>query len=533
MHRMTRPPLPRRLLAGLAALAVTATACGVEAGGDAGAAPSGDDADIPTSLVIATSFAISDLEPLDSGFWAPELGYGELLMKPVGGGEVEPWLLSSLELADERTWSLELRDGVTFQNGRALDAEALAALLEHHLDENPAVGDLLEGAEVAVVDDDTVELTTPEPAPTVPSLLAHEAVFPVFDLDAHAEADGDPDALVDARIWTGPYTVTSLDADTMELERTEGHHAGEPPLETLTVRFVPDEQARIRAVQNGEADLALYPPTAAARQLEGRADATFLAQPAGTAMGGMQLFVNTRHEALADRRVRRAVLAAVDYDELADDVLEGLYDRSVGLYPPSAPFVEELLETDPDAAGALLDEAGWERDGDGTRQRDGEPLTLRLLTYPQQPDVGVAAVAIQAQLAEVGIELAIRQVDDINAAMEEETGGWELGISMNSALDMTGADPVRPLTTYYATDGFRNHGAVGDEDLDARIDDLAVAVDEDERNALLAEIQTRIVAEEAWGTFLALKRNGVVASPDLAGYEVPRVANLWLEPYAP
>ena len=50
----------------------------------------------PTTLTIATSFAIGDLDPIENGYWGNELGYGELLMRPQADGTVTPWLLKSL-----------------------------------------------------------------------------------------------------------------------------------------------------------------------------------------------------------------------------------------------------------------------------------------------------------------------------------------------------------------------------------------------------------------------------------------------------
>jgi peptide/nickel transport system substrate-binding protein len=514
-----------RLGALLALLATGAAACGIsnsseDSAGAAGAAGHGQ----REHVVVTTSFTIDDLQPLDNGFWAPEFGYGELLMRPLPGGELEPWVLDELEQVDDTTWELTLPEGVRFQNGNPLDGAALAELMTWHLDNNPAVPGLA-GAEVAgTADPQTVRLTTAVPAPNVPSMLGNEAAFILFDLATYEDLEDTPDDLVGAGIYTGPYEVVALNSEEMELAAVEGHHGGEQALESATVRFVSDEQSRTQAVQAEEADLALYPPAVAARQLEGRDDALFLVAPEGEATGGMQLFLNHRTGPTTDRDVRRAVQLALDHEAVALEVMNGLYDVSPGMYPASMPYASEMLATDQDAAEDLLDGTGWERDGDGTRERDGDELTLRLVTYPQQPDVEMVGVALQDQLRSVGIDLRLVEVDDINEALEG--GDWDLAISMNSPLGMTGTDPIQGLRQYFHSDGERNFGGIDDPDLDALIDEVSVTMDEGDRHQLLRDVQD-VVAEGAYGWWLAFKRDPVVAAPELGDYEVP-VANLWM-----
>lgn len=521
----SRPPTSRAVGV-LAAVAMVAASCGDDGGGDPGDNPS-DPA--PDSLTIATSFPVDDLVPLENGQWAPELGYGDLLMKPLPGGEVEPWVLESLDPVDDTTWELELRDGVTFHNGNPLDGEVLAELMNWHLEHNSRLPVLLEGAAAEATGPLTVELTTPEPVPSVPSILANEGTFVLLDLATYEDLEDDPGELVDAGIYTGPYTVTSLTPDAMEMAPAEAYYGDEPDLAEVTILFVPDEQSRVQTVQSGEADVALYPPTSAARQLEADDSGHYLVQPEGEATVGMLLFVNQASPALEDADVRKAIQLAIDYEALAAEVMNGLYDRSPGLYPSILPYSSDLLETDPAQAEELLDDAGWERDGDETRTQDGDELQLRLLTYPQQPDIGTLGVALEGQLAEVGIDLELVEVDDNYEAMEDPDG-WELGISNEHAADLTGGDPLRPLLNHYRSDGVWNFGGIDDGDLDGLIDELSVTSEEDARIELLGDIQRVVVEEQAYGWFLAFKRTPVVAGPAAESYPLP-IANLWLTPY--
>jgi peptide/nickel transport system substrate-binding protein len=519
-----------------AAVALSLAACGGSSPG-AGSAPSpastATSSAAPKELTIATSFAITDLDPLENGFWGPEFGFAALPMKPVGGGRLEPWLLDSLTQATPTTWSLRLRPGLSFHNGKSLDAAALAEVMNFHLKDNTSVTPLLPGATAAVTAADTVTLSTPEPVVFVPSLLAHESMFPIFDVAAYRtyKASGaGPEALVGAKIWSGPYTPTGLSADALEMVPTPGYFSG-PTLSKLTVRFIPDAQARILAVRNGEADLALYPPSTAARELAGRSDAFYLTQPEGQATEGFQLLLNPRDGVLADLEVRKALRHAIDYRELAVDVLNGLYDTAVGFYPAFLPYAQRNQVSDATAAAQVLDAAGWTREGDGVRAKAGAPLRFELLTYPQQPDSQVIAVAMQAQLREAGFDVAVRQVEDITATVEADDG-WDAAVMGNGTLDWTGTDPVAPLINNFAADGQTNYGGVRDTGLDDLIARLRRESDTTARDELMRQVQRIVIEDKVYSLYLTLKRVPVVAAPELRDYRVPPVALLFVDAYA-
>jgi peptide/nickel transport system substrate-binding protein len=483
------------------------------------------------SLTIATSFAIDDLDPLNNGYWAPEFGYDDLLMKPLPGGKLVPWVLSSATQTDPLTWTLTLRPNVTFGDGATLDGPALAALLTWQFANNEAIAPLLTNPTATSTGALTVTVTTTAPAPNLTSLMADESGFNLFDLPAYLAHKADPASLIAAKIYVGPYTVTALSADEMDLVATPNYYSGTPKLKTVTVKFVPDADARIKAVQTGEADIALYPPTAAARELADRTDAFFIEGKPGSGVGGQELYTNLRTTAMSDVLVRQALQHAIDYDQIANQVLNGLYDQATGLYPAFLPYAQHDLQSDQARAKQLLDQAGWVApSGGGTRTKDSVPLSMTVLTYPQQPDVGVVAVALQAQLKQVGIDLQIKQVDDIFAAMKEPTG-WDFGISNDSSLDFTGTDPVKKLVDTYAAGGDENFGAINDPDLEKIIDQLKITTDDARRTDLLKQAQTLIVTTKAYGWFLDLKRSPVVVSPALKDYPVP-ASNQWLTPYS-
>ena len=500
-------------------LAVVLAGCATTGGGSA-------TADAPPTLTIATGFAIDDLDPLTSGYWGPEFGYVELLMRPERGGEPSPWVLAGLTNPEPLMWTLSVNEGVMFQNGAPLDGNALAALLNFQLAENPDFAAALPGATAAASGPLEVTLRTARPAPNVPALLADESMVPVYDVAAYQahRASGAPAGdLVRAGLFTGPYVVDSLDAESMQLSPRAGYWGGPPALQDLTVRFVPEASARIQAVQAGEADIALYPPTATAPTLAGRSDSFFVT---GEATGPtFVLEFNQRAAPFDDPLVRKAVYAGIDYAELADDVMHGLYRPATGMYGDALPWAEKTQATDTAAAQALLDQAGWVRAGDGPRTRNGAELRFSMLTYPQQPDSAALALAVQAQLARIGVGVDIQQVPDIQSAVAQETG-WQASVRGNGSISF-GGDYITPLVNSLRTGGPSNYTGVSDPALDELIDRVAVELDPSARDDLLRRVQTSI-ADNGYLGYLGVRLPAVVTGPRWRGYDVP-ISNLWVD----
>ncbi|MEV0645855.1 ABC transporter substrate-binding protein [Phytomonospora sp. NPDC050363] len=504
---MPRRPLTR--LAGALALlaAATLTACSSPA----------QDADAGV-LRVVTPYSVKSLDPLQQGLWAPEWGYGELLMRATESGTVEPWLLEKLYRATDTTWHLTLRPGLAFHNGHELGAEALASLIETNLADNKRARSLLGKAKASVDGPLTVVLDTGEPRPNLPNLLADEGVLPVFDAAALAEAPdlSDNAALAALGIYTGPFTVASLTSDRLTLKRNENYRLGPALLTGVEVSFVEDGQARVLAVRSGEADLAFYPPSEALRNLGD--DARILTAPANPSP--LRGFVNTRG-VLGDTDVRKALALAIDYRTLAEDAMDGLYTPPVGMFPTSVPYARDDLRTDPAEAAHLLDTAGWTPGADGIRVKNGRELTVTILSYGSQPDTAVIATALQAQLAPAGFAVEVRDVPANYEAMADPSG-WDVGMSFDSALGTT-YDPLGRLHDFLHTGGQYNFGAVGDAELDRILDELSAAFDETERARLLGEVQRIAVAERTYALFIADRPVRVVASPAHAGYRVSSV----------
>lgn len=492
---MTKP-----ILAALLAVALSTTAALAQDG---------------EALRIVTSFDIDSMNPSKDGFWMQEFGVAELLMKFEPDGTNQPWLLESLVAKDDLTWVATVRDDVTFQNGRTLDADAVLAAIERQIAHSDAAkGSVPEGVAFEKTGNLEITISATAPWPELPGVLSNESVFLIYDTEAVEAVGEDWSQLVGAGIYTGPYQVTALTPDRLETDRFEGYWRGEPALPGVTINFVSDPNARILAVQNGEADIALYPPIAARPVVDATPGIHFNYGTPST--GGFLGFMNINEAPFDDVRVRQALLKAVDYDEIANVVFGGVLEQATGLYNKSFPWALENYETDLEEAAALLDEAGWTLDG-AARRKDGEALSLSLIIYPQQPDLVPMSGALQAQLRKLGIEVKITSVDDLYAALLGGEVDWDLGISSEGTVSWGVTSPF--LNRYIATGGNRNFARYSNAEVQALIAELKVTVDTERRDAILQRIQTILVAEDPYVFALNIHKGRVVVNEAYAGYE--------------
>lgn len=511
-RRSSKWPGIREQAAAFAVAALILAGCG----GEGGSGAEGDDVTGP--LRIATPFEISTLDPLVEGFWSPEFGYGEQLMRPTPDAVPEPWILESAEAISETEWELTLHEGVTFHNGNPCDAEAVAALLNHQIAENVVLQPILPGAKAEATGPTTVILTTTSPVTNVPNLLAHDEGFLVYDVETYLAAKKEGETFVDAGIYTGPYEVRELTAEQMVLERNDDYWQGEPALPGVEIAFIADAQARVLAVESGEIDIALYPPTEAAGTVENSSRAHYATAEKGTL--GPRVIFNLHHAPapIDDVLVRQALVAGVDYEAIANDVMDGYYDVAEGMYPMHLPFAVANQKHNPEKARSLLDQAGWVESGDGFRVKNGRPLELTLMTYRADPDLQTVAVALRSQLEEIGVRVVLREIEDYTAIQDKSIADWHAAIYRTAYMGI-GADIVGIVQDYFTSDGARNYSGIKDPEIDALAEEISRTFDEERLHELLRELQEIMITEKAYTMVAGAKRNAAVVSDEWRDYK--------------
>jgi peptide/nickel transport system substrate-binding protein len=211
---------------------------------------------------------------------------------------------------------------------------------------------------------------------------------------------------------------------------------------------------------------------------------------------------NMRRPLFEDKRVRRAMTMLLDRETIRDTIYEGLARIVTGNFMPGTPASNPEVEPwpfDPQAAQELLDEAGWvDSDGDGIRDRDGTPFRFEMLIGSGSSTAENVATIFQEELARVGIEMGIRQLEW--ASMLQRTTSREFDAMMMGWQMPPDPDPYQ---VWHSSQADAGSNYVGFEH--ARADDIIeqarVAFNDDERNALYREFHS-IVHEEQPYTFM-------------------------------
>ncbi len=328
----------------------------------------------------------------------------ETLLERDDGLKIVPLLAESYRAVNPTTWEFKVRRGITFHNGEPLDAAAVKFSLDRLVD--PAVGakqapnfKLIEKVEVR--DAHTVRIVTRSPYPTLDAQLAIRGnIVPPRYFREH-------DAAHVARnpVGTGPYKFVRWRKDEeVVLAAHAGYWRGAPALKTVVFKPIPETSTRVAALQTGEVDIAVNipPHLAPALQQDPRVRVSRAPSvrtifiPIYTVKGGKPIA-----HPVADPRVRRAMLHALDAEAIIRDVLEGqgvrtatiLTERHFGFDPAMKPAPH-----DPDRARKLLAEAGYP---------NGVDLVLNSPDGRYIKDKEVAE-AVAGQLTKVGLRTVAR-----------------------------------------------------------------------------------------------------------------------------
>jgi len=451
-------------------------------------------------LRVGASFIASGLDPAKgSNGWAlASHGIGENLFSVDKDGVLVPELADRADRIDTLTWRVTLKPGRAFSDGTPVSAEAVGAALTHTMANNKAA--LATGGILRFEAEDplTIKVTTERPVPLIQALFAEWPLI-VYGLKADGSA-----------VFSGPYAVNAFKPDA-EIELVANpHFDGAEKRSPVTYRKFADAQALTLALEAGELDLAFGLPAESIARLKNDPELTVKSFPVGYQY---LAYLNTRQPALADARVRRAIDLAIDRAQLATAIHGGL--PATGAYAPYFPFAGKAARpTDATAAAALLDDAGWTAGADGARQKDGAPLRLTVLAYPQRPDLVAMLPVVKAQLAPLGIAVETKIVENAN----DVAASGDYDVFLWAQHTAPSGDPAFFLNSTFRTGAGLNFTGYSSLDFDQILDGFANESDPAKRAEIAARAQEKLF-EDAPVSFLLSPVWHVGLSKALAGYE--------------
>lgn len=414
-------------------------------------------------------------------------------------GEVVPQLAEDLAVSDDgRTWTLTLREDVTFSTGAPLDAQAVVASIERYVDNRGPDTQLWQASVDAVTAEgaDTVVFALPAPWATFPHMLATGIGMIV----APSVDDGEQFRPIGA----GPFTLTEhLQGEQISLERREDYWAGSPHLDGL--RFFPSSggQQQLDSFRSDQLDMFFTTETGIVAELLDDDTPGYL----NILNAGNDVLINNGEgRPGADPRVRQAILLAIDPAAFDARTQDGLGRPSVALFSETSRWYSGAPDSryDPEAARGLLDQA----------KADGYDGVLTFTTR-QAPEAQNRAVTLQAMLDAVGfdtrIEFLTSATDLIRVINVEQD--YDLG---QSALNVRDAAPFLKLYSSFHSDSSGNASAYADPRMDDLLARLQRAATDDETQSVLDEIE-ELFTETVPTLPLAAQDNLVAWQPDVHG----------------
>jgi peptide/nickel transport system substrate-binding protein len=389
-------------------VSVTASGC---AGGSSSAATGG------TTLVMAR---VKDAVVLDPAHATDGLSLNttnevlqNLVQFKAGSFDIVPdvaqkWSSS----ADGKTWTFDLKPGLVFSDGTALDAAAVKFNFDRwRLAMHPAHGnfsysyyaDTFGGFPGAIVD-------VQAPAKTRVVIKLAKPLGPFlrdiaeqsFGIGSPAAIIADPKAFEIKPIGSGPYQVAEwVRDDHITLVANPKWAGAKPAYQTVIIRDIPDQATSVLSIQKGDIDVLTDPRPDDAKALATQKGISVLGQPSNNVS---YMAMDVEKKPFGDVRVRRAVAYALDVATMAKSlystgaVVAGNWTPPgmLGEVPSLEPYPHDVAK-----ARALLAAAGFPK---------GFSTSLMYPTAPRPylPEPQRVAETIQANLEQAGIHVTLQ-----------------------------------------------------------------------------------------------------------------------------
>ncbi len=418
-------------------------------------------------------------------------------------GAIIPWLARSYKQSDDnRKYTFELREGITWHDGRPLTAEDVAFTFGYFrantispqviAQPSPTI------AEVKALGPTTVEFNLSKP---YSEFFGFGGVGSVMIVPKHIWSpitnpgqQSDPAVLV----GSGPYRLESYSQGqgAYLYNANDNYFLGKPFVRRLEYSPVGDA---LNGIQTGQLDAASASGARPAVLEPFRANPAMEVLEAPRGNSGSGLFWNlAKGGALADTRFRQACARAIDREDIVKRLFGGNgTPGNPGWIPATHPFhvAVEQYPFDRNAANALLDSAGYARSGDqGVRQGPGgQPLRFTLLVANPVPPVVDLVVG---SLKEVGVELTPQGVDTPTFNKRVIAGDTEMSIIAFGGMNTDHGEGGYLMQVYSSNTKTTQHAqGYNNPKVNELLEQQQATINEDERKRMVAELQRLIAAD--------------------------------------
>lgn len=493
----------------VAVLGLTLTACG---GNSTTAAPAEGAPAAAGDPVEGGTFTFAEVTPINN--WQTQAArfyekanvlnsvLDRLTYFDAESGKLVGWIAEDFKANNDQTeFTFTIRDGVTFSDGSALDAEAVKLNLD-------ALGLGIKDAQVApnvdfgayksaeVLGKNQVKVTLKRPDANF--LRATSSVAAGLVSPKTLKLDNAGQSAIAKIVGSGPFVFESEKPDEEVVFTSRDDYAwapetaenqGDAYLDKLVIKYLPEVASRAGAAQSGQVDLVRGLQPVDEQVLAANGGQVFAAQ--GVDLTTNQAAVRIGSGKLEDVKVRQALQVGIDRQAIKDTVLSESYVVAGSVLNHKAPGFVDLsseIAYNPEKSKQLLEEAGWKVGADGIREKDGEKLEITVATSNNSVVIKPAFELIEQQWRDLGVKLVNRAADNtflVNALVDDKV---EFFGTRQFALG--GLGPV-----YAPANNTQTLNA--DEELNKLFAKEQAATSEEEHLGLVEEEQRALVLDKA------------------------------------
>jgi len=416
-----------------------------------------------------------------------------------------PCLASDWTVSDDGLeYTFNIRDDVLWHDGTPMTVDDVLFTANEFLQETNPRSRLILSKCDSIEEGEGNTVIFRLKAPFGPFLLAFDAsTFPVLPAHLYKGTDFKTNPNNDTPIGTGPFKFKEwVRGSHIHLVRNEHYYVtGKPQVSDIYYRIIPDAAARAVALENQSAQLG-QSSDVEPMDFNRLADLPHLNRVnRGYEFAApiLWLEINNRIEGLNDKRMRQAIMHALDREFIVENIFFGIGSPATGAVNSRTKFFSEnkkVYDFNPEKAGALLDEMGLTTEADGMRIR------FDLIVPPFGEVYSRLSEYTRQALRRVGIDVNLVTTDV--AGFAGALSNWEYQLTFNYTFQY--GDPALGIARTYITENivkgvlFSNTEGYSNPDVDALFAEAESSTNDAERAASYEKVQ-QLLAEDvplAW-----------------------------------
>lgn len=398
----------------------------------------------------------------------------EGLTRLTPGIEPEPALAESWQISEDGlTYTFAIRQGVTFHNGRTLEAADIKYSIDRVADPATASPDATHTENIASIE-------APDTATLIVTLKAPDASFltrvsrPGLAALPKEEVEKTGDLQL-TMVGTGPFVFQDYTPNTsLTFSRNESYwDTGKPYVDELDVAIIPNDTSRTTALVSGTVDLIEAVPQNDIESLQSNSDLKL----AGSHVTNVRWLVfNLRNAPFNDLAFRQAVAKSLDRQAIIDTAVFGYGEPLVGLYPVDywAGYHGDIPAQDIEGAKTALA---------SVTLPDG--FKPKLLTWAAYQFLSNTSVVFQEQLKQIGIESEIDAQENATYLDNFFSGNFDIAVMGAAGY----VDPDEFLRSMLATGEGTNASGYSNPTFDDLLNEGLTTQDRDARAAIYQQLQ--------------------------------------------